>query len=166
MCKLNCEYLVHHSGEWLWSKHAVMICNNPTNWPEQRVITDAMEKGKVPLGMFVKIMYRHKAWLGEHNIDSTELALIVVTSFAHSMCDTSEAFGPMLHSHVWIKEIMADIDSIADGHSEGHTDLDEHSEAANEATDVVKDININKEVAAHDDEAVPIDEHDFEDSLH
>ena len=68
---------------------------------------------------------------------------------------------------VWqaqIEEITADINSIADGHSEGHTDSDEHSEAADEATDV-KDIDIDKEVAAHDDEAAPIDEHDFEDGL-
>ena len=42
-CKLNCEYLVHCSGEWPRSKHAIVICNNPSNWPEQRVITDAME---------------------------------------------------------------------------------------------------------------------------
>lgn len=35
----------------------MMICNNPKNWPEQRVITDTTEKGKVPLGVFVKIMY-------------------------------------------------------------------------------------------------------------
>ena len=62
----------------------MVICNNPTNWPEQWVITDAMEKGKVPLGVFIKIIHRRKAWLGEHNIDGTELALIAVTSFAHS----------------------------------------------------------------------------------
>ena len=163
-CKLDCEYLVHQQGEWLWSKHAVVICNNPTNWPEQWVITDAMEKGKVPLSVFVKIMYGHKAWLGEHNIDGAELALIVVTSFAHSMRDTSEAFGPTLRSHARIEEITADIDSIADGRSEGHTDSDEHSKAADEATDV-KDIDIDEEVAAHDDEAAPIDEHDFADGL-
>ena len=80
------------------------------------------------------------------------------------MRDTSEAFGPTLRSHARIEEITADIDGIADGHSEGHvcTDSDEHSEAADEATDV-KDIDIDEEVAAHDDEAAPIDEHDFED---
>ena len=33
-----------------------------------------MEKGKVPIGAFVKIMYGHKAWLGEHKIDGAELA--------------------------------------------------------------------------------------------
>ena len=55
-CKLDCEYLVHCSGEWLWSKHAIVICNNPSNWPKQRVITDTVEKGKVLLGVFVKIM--------------------------------------------------------------------------------------------------------------
>ena len=80
------------------------------------------------------------------------------------MRDTNEAFGPTLRSHARIEEITDDIDGIADGHSEGHTDSDEHSEAADEATDV-KDIDIDEEVAAHDDEAAPIDEHDFEDGL-
>ena len=46
------------------------------------------------------------------------------------MRGTSEAFGPTLRSHVQIEEIMADIDGVADGHSEGHMDSDEHSEAA------------------------------------
>jgi len=118
----------------------------------------------VPVGVFVKIMYGHKAWLGEHNINGTELALIAVTSFAYSMRDTNEAFGPTLRSHARIEEITDDIGGMADEHSEGHTDSDEHSEAADEATDV-KDIDIDEEVAAHDDEAAPIDEHDFEDGL-
>ena len=104
--------------------------------------------------MFVKIMYGRKAWLGEHNINGAELAFIAVTSFAHSMRDTSMAFGPTLRSHACIKEITADIDGTADGHS------DEHSEVADEAIDV-KDLD--EEVVAHDDEAAPIDEHDFED---
>ena len=89
-----------------------------------------MEKGKVPLGVFIRIIHRRKAWLGEHNIDGAELALIAVTSFAHSMCDTSEVFGPTLRSHARMEESTADIDGIADGHSEGHADSDEHSEAA------------------------------------
>ena len=109
-------------------------------------------------------MYGHKAWLGEHDIGGTELALIAVASFAHSMRDTNEAFGPTLRSHARIEEITADIDGIADGHSEGHTDSDEHSEAADEATDA-QDNDNDEEVAAHDDEAAPIDEHDFEDGL-
>ena len=161
-CKLDCEYLVHRSGEWPRSKHAIMICNNLSNWPEQRVIADVMEKGKVPLGVFVKIMYRHKAWLGEHNIDGAELTLIAVTSFAHSMRDTSMAFSPTLRSHAHIKEIMADIDSTADRHLDEHSDSDEHLEVTDEATDV-KDLN--EEVATHDDEAAPINEHNFEDGL-
>ena len=46
------------------------------------------------------------------------------------MCDTSEVFGPTLRSHARMEESTADIDGIADGHSEGHADSDEHSEAA------------------------------------
>ena len=86
----------------------------------------------------------------------------MVTSFAHSMCGTSMAFSPMLHSHAHIEEIKANINSTANRHSDEHSDSDEHSEVANEATNV-KDLN--KEVATHDDEAAPINEHDFEDSL-
>ena len=123
-----------------------------------------MEKGKVLISVFIKIMYGHKVWLSEHDINSTELALIAVTSFAHSMHNTNEVFSPTLCSHAWIEEITDNINSITDGHSEGHTHSDEHSEAADKATDV-KDIDIDEEVAAHNDEAAPIDEHNFKDSL-
>ena len=133
MCKLDCEYLIHHSGEWPWSKHAVVICNNPNNWPKQQVISDAMEKGKVPIGVFVKIMYGHKAWLGEHKIDGTELAFIAVANLPHSMRGTSMGFGPMLRSHKHIEEIKADVDSTTNEHTEEAAradDADEHMEEA------------------------------------
>ena len=71
-------------------------------------------------------------------------------------------FGPTLHSHARIEEITANISSTADGHSDEHSDSDEHSEVADEATDVK---NLDGEVAAHNDKAAPIDEHDFEGSL-
>ena len=135
------------------SKHAIVVCNNPSNWPEQQVITDAMEKGKVPLSIFVKIMYGHKAWLGEHSINNTELAFIAVTSFAHSMRDASMAFGPTLCLHTQIEEITADDNNITDEHTEeAADDADKHSEEANGAPNV-KDLD--KEVATHDDEAAP-----------
>ena len=44
----------------------------------------------MPIGVFVKIMYGHKAWIGEHKIDSTELAFIAVAQFAHSMHDAGD----------------------------------------------------------------------------
>ena len=59
MCKLDCEHLVHRGGE---KKHKKVICVNPTNWREQEVITDPMEKGRIPHGVFNLIMFGHRAW--------------------------------------------------------------------------------------------------------
>ena len=102
-----------------------------------------------------------------HGLANTALTAqsspIAVTSFAHSMRDASMASGPTLRSHTWIEEITADDDGITDEHTEEAVDdADEHSEEADGAPDV-KDLD--KEVSVHDDEAAPIDEHNFDDGL-
>ena len=72
ICRMDCEHLVHRGEE---ARHKKVNCVNSTNWPEQEVITDPMEKGRIPHGVFRLIMFGHRAWLGEHSLKDMQLEL-------------------------------------------------------------------------------------------
>ena len=82
MCRMDCAHLVHRGGA---ARHKKVICVNPTNWREQEVITDPMMKGRIPHGVFKRIMVGHEAWL------KLELSHLAAASFANHMCDLAVA---------------------------------------------------------------------------
>ena len=144
MCRRDCAHLVHRGRE---AQHKRVICVNPSNWREQEVITDPMVKGRIPHGVFNRIMVGHEAWL------KLELSHLAATSFAHHMYDLAvalpeaRALGPTLRSHVRAAQDTAETD--------GETDSSGSSSGPELDTDM----------PTHEDGPQPIDEIDFEDGL-
>ena len=128
----------------------MVICNNKTNWPEQVVLTDPMDKGRIPLGVFELIEFGHQAWLGEHKLEHAQLSCIATACFAHHMREVALAYGPTLRSHT----------RAAQGSSD-----DTEEQPPETDSDTASSQDIGDDVPVHEDETEPIDENDFEDGV-
>ena len=62
ICNHDCEHLVDRREEGRLPRHKMVICRSKSNWPEQTVILDSMEKGLIPHGLFSKVFQQHLKW--------------------------------------------------------------------------------------------------------
>ena len=89
LCEWDCPFLLPGTR-----RHAVVICRNRSNHPGQRVLTDPMAKGVIPLGVMDKMRQAHLEWLDERSAARGHAAVCAapsgdVTSVACGNADLS-----------------------------------------------------------------------------
>ena len=65
LCEQKCSHLIPGT-----TRHKVVLCRNQHNHPQQTVMTDAMDKGLIPLGLFRRLYTAHHLYLAERTTNS------------------------------------------------------------------------------------------------